>query len=95
MKKKSNKRKGMDFETKCQKSINSGALSFSPGDLSTDQYCIECKITDKASYRITSKTLEKIWSESLDANKLPLMIIGINGEEYRWKLMVTIEKERV
>lgn len=85
----------MDYEAKCIKSINSGALSFSPGDLSTDKYCIEAKFTDKKGYRITSKTLEKIWDESLDANKEPLMIIGIAGEEYRWRLVVQIEKEKI
>jgi hypothetical protein len=94
-KKKSNKRKGQDFEKQCQKTINSGALSFDKGDLKTDQHVIECKFTTKKGYRITTKTLEKIWDDALDASKLPLMIIGIEGEEYRWRLVVQIEKEKI
>jgi len=93
-KKKSNKRKGMNFETKCQKSINSGALSFSPGDLQTDKYCIEAKFTEKKSYRLTLKTIKKIWSEALDSNKEPLLIVGIADEEddCLWRLVINLEK---
>lgn len=77
------KHKGMKFENKVQKCINSGAIYFDPGDLKTDNALIECKFTDKKSYRIPLKVLEKLWEEALDSNKLPRLVIGIrrNNEE--------------
>lgn len=81
MKKNKSKKKGQDFEKKVQKAINSGALWFSKGDLSTDNYVIECKYTDKLSYRITQKTLEKLWNDAFDSGKLPYFVIGISRND--------------
>lgn len=81
MKKKSNKVKGNKFEEKVIKAINSGAIWFDKGDAKTDDYCIEIKHTDKKSFRVTLKILEKIWEEALDANKLPKLVIGIPRNE--------------
>ncbi len=75
--KKSNKRKGINWEKKVERSISSGSLWFNKGDLSTLEYLIDCKKTDKLSYRITTETLQKIWVEALEANKLPALVIGI------------------
>ena len=94
MRKKSNKQKGNEFEKKVEKCIASGALHFDKGDLKTEDYVIEVKYTDKKSYRITAKTLEKIWNEALEANKLPKLVIGLQGEEkIRWVVTVNITKE--
>ncbi len=92
-KKKSNKKKGMDFESKVQKSINSGSPWFSKGDLSTDEYVIECKYTGKKGFRITSQILNKLWNEALSANKLPMLVIGIENEDGKWLLKIDIEKK--
>jgi len=92
--KKANKILGQDFEKKVQKTLNSGALPFDKGDLKTKDYVIECKCTEKKSYRISTKLLQKLWNEAYDANKLPLLIIGIQGEEgEKWMLHVKVEKE--
>ncbi len=77
---KSNKEKGQKFEDRCRKTINSGAYEFDKGDLKTEDYVIECKYTDKKGFRISTKILEKLWNEALDAGKLPLLIVGIKDE---------------
>jgi len=92
-KKKTNKKAGQDFENKVQKTINSGTMWHGKGDLKTDEHVIECKFTEKKGYRITTKTLQKLWDEALDANKLPLLIIGIKDDGYRWMLKVQINRE--
>lgn len=96
MKKKSNKEKGQKFERKVEKTINSGALSFDKGDLKSDEYVIEVKFTEKKGYRLTTKVIKKIWEEALEANKLPLLIIGIDDETNQclWRLKIDIERER-
>jgi len=76
-----NKRKGQKFEDKCQKSINSGALSWDKSDLSTETHFIECKTTDKKSFSITKEILDKLWNNSLDNNKLPKLIISLPANE--------------
>ncbi len=81
MKNKKSKKKGQDFEEKVQKCLNSGALIFDKGDLKTDEIIIECKYTEKLSYRITNKTLEKLWTDALENNKLPKLVIGIPRNE--------------
>lgn len=97
MKKKSNKQKGNEFESRIIKSINSGAISWQKGDARVDDYCIEIKGTDKKGYRLTTTVLSKIWGEALDANKLPLLLIIINDKEnkQRWNLKVEIQKETI
>lgn len=90
---KANKKKGQKFENYVQKSINSGALWFDKGDLKNEDYIIECKFTEKKSYRITAKLLEKLFEEACDANKLPRLVIGIEDEGHRWLLNVDISKE--
>jgi len=92
-----NKIKGQKFESLVQKTINSGQLWFSKGDLSTDEHLIECKMTDQKGYRITTKTLKKLWDEALTANKLPALVIGITDEENPdmvWLLKVQINRIR-
>ena len=94
---KTNKKKGNDFENKVSKTINSGSLWFDKGDLKVGDYLIECKMTDQKGYRITTKLLKKLWDESLTANKLPALIIGIRDEENTdmvWLLQVQINKKR-
>jgi len=90
--KKTNKSKGSEYEKECQRTINSGAF-FQKGDLKTEDYVIECKYTEKKGFRISTKILEKIWGEALDANKLPLLIIGIKDGTVQYNLTVRINKE--
>jgi len=90
---KNNKKKGMKFEQKAQKTIASGSMWFDKGDLKTKDHVIECKFTERKGFRITTKLLEKLWDESLTANKLPALIIGIKDENCLWTLQVNITKE--
>ncbi len=87
-----NKNKGSQFEKKVQKAINSGALWFDKGDLKTDDLMIECKYTNKKSYRITTATLQKLWNDALEANKMPRLVIGIDDGEANWLLNVEITR---
>ncbi len=86
---------GDKFENKVQKQINSGTFWHSKGDLSTEEYLIECKMTNKGSYSISKKLLEKIWNDALESNKLPLLVIGIQDNNTLWKLKVEINKENI
>ena len=87
-----NKRAGQRFEDKVKNTINSGALSFDKGDLKTDEFCIECKVTDKLGFRISTKIVEKLWKQALESNKLPKLIIGIvRNDNERFILNCDIE----
>ncbi len=87
------KKKGNKFEKKVQRTINSGALWFDKGDLRTKDYVIEAKYTEKKGFRITTKLLKKLWEDALEANKLPLLTIGIQTEDELWMMKVTINRE--
>jgi len=88
------RKKGDKFENKVQKCINSGAFHFDKGDLKTENYLIECKYTEKGSYSINKKVLQKIWNEALESNKLPQVIVGIKDGDYTWILKADLFKER-
>jgi hypothetical protein len=91
---KSNKAKGQKFENKVQKTIASGGLWFNKADLRSGAYSIECKFTDKSSYRVSLEVLEKLWNESLTAGKLPLLEIGIRRNDnqiFKIQGLVTLE----
>jgi len=90
--KKSNKDKGNKFEKECQRTINSGAFN-RDHDLSTSEQCIECKFTEAKGFRISTKILEKLWGDSLDANKIPCLIIGIKDGTTQWTIKCEINKE--
>ena len=87
------KKKGNKFEKKVQRTINSGALWFQKGDLQTKDYVIEAKYTEKKGYRISTKLLKKLWEDALDANKLPLLTIGIKDGDVLWMMKVTLNRE--
>jgi hypothetical protein len=86
------KNKGREYEKECQRTINSGAF-FDKGDLKTSDYVIEAKFTEKKGFRISTKILEKIWGEALDANKLPLLLVGIKDGTTQWNLKIELNKE--
>lgn len=91
-----NKLKGQRFESDVQRTLNSGSLWFSKGDLQTQDYLIEVKYTDKKSFRITTKILKKIFNEAFEQNKLPALVIGIKDNEDEnvvWELQVQINRK--
>ena len=81
VKKKPNKKIGDKFEKQVSRTIKSGGLWFSPLDIDYEGYCIECKYTDKKGYRIDTDLLEKIWGQSLDMGKEPMLVIGIKRND--------------
>ena len=81
LRKNRSKNKGMRFEDQVRKTINSGAVWTSPGDLDTDKYAIEAKYTDKKGFRVSQDLLEKIWCKSLDMAKEPLLTLGIRRND--------------
>ena len=88
------KKKGSKFEEKVQKCLNSGALWFDKCDLKTEDHAIEVKYTEKKSFSITKKILNKLWDEAFERNKLPALIIGIKDENFNWVIKCQIEKEK-
>jgi hypothetical protein len=76
-----NNLKGEKFENKVQKTIASGRFWSSKGDLRCEDYCIECKYTDKKGFRLTTAILEKLWSQALDSSKEPMISIGIKRND--------------
>ena len=92
---KKSKNKGRIFENKVSKTIASGSLWFNKGDLHYKDYMIECKYTDKKSYRITLNLLEKLWQQALTINKEPLLVIGIKrNDEEMFVLTCSLKLER-
>ena len=86
MKNKTNKKFGQDTEENIRKTINSGAIRLDPLDLSNGKYCIEIKgvrpDSKSKSFRITKELLDKMWNQSLDVNKEPILIINIPANDY-------------
>jgi hypothetical protein len=95
MKKKSNRKKGIKFENKAQKTLMSGGLWHSPLDINYGDYCVECKFSDKKGYRISTELLEKIWGQALDMGKEPMLILGIKRNDNQiFTLHCQIQLER-
>jgi len=58
--------------------IASGALSHSKGDIKTETFLIEDKVTAKGSYSIASSVWNKIRKQGLQIGRLPLLRVTIN-----------------
>jgi len=70
-------------------SPNSGATPGSSGDgavtfsrINQDDFVIEHKYTEKNSFRIDRKVLDKIEVEAFRANKRPALMIDFDGDIY-------------
>lgn len=59
----------------------SGCSWKAKGDVKTDQFLVEAKITESASYRLTIETWKKISKEALAAGKIPMMRIDLAGSD--------------
>lgn len=99
MKKRSNKKKGSDFEQICKETINSGAINLD-GDLSakTDegQYLIESKFTEAKGFKITLDMIEKAWEQGLSIGKHPRFIIGIKrNDKQLWMLCASVTLKNI
>lgn len=60
--------------------IASGSLWGMKSDARSDKYLIECKTTQKESYRLTASTWEKVTHEAInDGLRVPVMCIEVAG----------------
>ena len=62
-----------------RRQIASGALHFAKGDIKTDIYLIEDKITRGDRFNLTSKLWDKLRLEALQARKRPLFRITLGN----------------
>ena len=53
----------------------SGSRPCQKGDVITEKYLVELKLTDKKSYRLETETLRKIWDEAAKRKKYPVLAI--------------------
>jgi len=59
--------------------------------------CSYFTMTDKTSHRISLLELERVWNQSLNANRSPLIVMGIrrnDNEVFMITGELTIEKQR-
>ena len=69
--KRSPQEKGRDKERAFAKRIPRSGAGFYKGDWKTDEYLIECKSTEKKSFRLTLEVIDKITKEAINASRLP------------------------
>ena len=60
----------------------SGNQWHSKGDVKSDSLLVECKTTEKASYRLSLDTLKTAELEAIMAGKLGVLQIEIQGRRY-------------
>ena len=60
---------------KGRKNPRTGGLWFAPGDVTTNDFLIDCKTTDKLSFSITKNIWNKIYKESLKNRRLPCLSV--------------------
>ena len=71
----------------------SGSSPRADGDVSTDEFLIEAKLTEQKGYRVTHAVLEKITREAMGAGKTPLLELEFTapdvyaGMPRRWVLV--------
>lgn len=60
----------------------SGCSFDQKGDVLTDVFLIECKTTEKNSYRLTVADLEKVRQQAVRYGRVPVMSIEMQGKRY-------------
>lgn len=55
----------------------SGNRWYAPGDIKSDKFLIEAKQTEKKSYSLTKKRINKIYDEALFSFRIPMFSIQI------------------
>lgn len=90
------KRKSKKQESKVAKELSgkvtpaSGALWGAKGDVRSEAFLVECKTTEKTSYRLTFNTWNKIYLEAIkDGLRIPVMCIDLKDGVYRYAVMCT------
>lgn len=74
--------------------VSTNKNKFPPMKFDYDKYCIEAKDTEKKGYKITLNLLDSLWNRSLDMDKIPLLIIGLNrNSKERFLIYCNIQLE--
>jgi len=60
----------------------SGSQWMRKGDVSTPDFLVECKVTEKQSYRLTRAVLDKIEQEAAMENLEYALVVDIAGKSY-------------
>lgn len=60
----------------------SGARWHSKGDVTTREWMVECKRTDKKQYILKAAEMKKLIVEALRDGKQPMMVVDMQGERY-------------
>ena len=65
----------------------SGNFWSRPGDLINDIFLVESKQTDKASYSLNKKTLDKLYENALFSYRIPILSLLLQDVEFvvLWK----------
>jgi len=87
------RKKGDKGEELFIKTINSGAF-YQKGDGISEEHCVEIKTTEKKSFSINTKLLNKIWEQAFSQNKFPLFGIVLTSKDEDWILKVDIVRRR-
>lgn len=58
----------------------SGGLWNNPGDVSSENFLLECKYTEKMSYSVTAETIKKINIEAIKCDKLPALSVELGDK---------------
>jgi hypothetical protein len=59
----------------------SGSRWYNPGDARSDNFLVESKYTEKGSYSLNKKKLDKLYREALMTYKIPLFMVQIQDTE--------------
>lgn len=90
------KRKSKDQESRVAKELSgrvtpaSGAMWGAKADVRNDLFLVECKTTEKLSYRLTFNVWHKIYKEAIkDGLRTPVMSIDIQNGKHKYAVMCT------
>lgn len=90
------KRKSKDQESRVAKELSgrvtpaSGAMWGAKADVRNDLFLVECKTTEKLSYRLTFNVWHKIYKEAIkDGLRTPVMCIDTQNGKHKYAVMCT------
>ncbi len=71
------KRTAEEFEGRTTPMSGAGNIK---GDVTTEEFLIECKTTSKTQFPVKLAVLEKLTKEAMNARKIPLMQVDLDDE---------------
>lgn len=90
------KRKSKDQESRVAKELSgrvtpaSGAMWGAKADVRNDLFLVECKTTEKISYRLTFNVWHKIYKEAIkDGLRTPVMSIDTQNGKHKYAVICT------